>query len=100
MNVLHLQVLKKYLLKHPPLCLSLTHASLYLSTINLDLCLYVIIVVTTLNFHILKVATNVSCSSIMRKYNSYMNIIDNVNFKKKTFKTTSSLENTAMVLLV
>ena len=39
--------------------------------------------VTTLNFHILKVATNFSCSSIMRKYNSYMNIIDNVNFKKK-----------------
>ena len=38
--------------------------------------------VTTLNFHILRVATNVSCSSIMRKYNSYMNIVDNVNFKK------------------
>ena len=38
--------------------------------------------VTTLNFHILRVATNVSCSSIMQKYNSYMNIIDNVNFKK------------------
>ena len=38
--------------------------------------------VTTLNFHILRVATNVSCSSIMRKYNSYMNIIDNVNFKR------------------
>ena len=38
--------------------------------------------VTTLNFHILRVATNVSCSSIMRKYNSYMNIVDNVNLKK------------------
>ena len=59
----------------------------------------VTLVVTTLNFHILRVATNVSCSSIMRKYNSYMNIVDNVNFKK-TFKTTSSLENTAMVLRV
>ena len=33
--------------------------------------------VTILNFHILRVATNVSCSSIMRKYNSYMNIVDN-----------------------
>ena len=54
--------------------------------------------ITTLNFHILRVATYVSCSSIMRKYNSYMNIIDNVNFKN-TFKTTS-LENTAMVLRV
>ena len=42
--------------------------------------------VTTLNFHILRVATNVSCSSIMRKYNSYMNIIDNVNLKKKRLK--------------
>ena len=59
-----------------------------------------VVFVTTLNFHILRVATNVSCSSIMRKYNSYMNIIDNVNLKKKTFKTTSSLENTAMVLRV
>ena len=58
------------------------------------------IIVTTLNFHILRVATNVSCSSIMRKYNSYMNIIDNENFRKKTFKTTSSLKNTAMVLRV
>ena len=58
-----------------------------------------VVFVTTLNFHILRVATNVSCSSIMRKYNSYMNIVDNVNFKK-TFKTTSSLENTAMVLRV
>ena len=37
--------------------------------------------VTTLNFHISKVATNVSCSSIKQKYNSYMNIIYNVNFK-------------------
>ena len=46
-----------------------------------DGCIY--IVVTTLNFHILRVATNVSCSSIMRKYNSYMNIVDNVNFKKR-----------------
>ena len=55
--------------------------------------------VTTLNFNILRVATNVSCSSIMLKYNSYMNIIDKVNFKN-TFKTTSSLENTAMVLRV
>ena len=42
-----------------------------------------VVFVTTLNFHILRVATNVSCSSIMRKYNSYMNIIDNVNFKKR-----------------
>ena len=38
--------------------------------------------VMTLNFHIPRVATNVSCSSIMHKYNSYMNIIYNVNFKK------------------
>jgi len=39
--------------------------------------------VMTLNFYIFKVVTNVSCSSIMRKYNSYMNIIDNVNFEKR-----------------
>ena len=38
--------------------------------------------VTTLNFHILRVATSVSCSSLMRKYNSYMNIIYNLNFEK------------------
>ena len=44
------------------------------------------VTVTTLNFHILKVATNVSCSSIMRKCNSYLNIIDNVNLKKKRLK--------------
>ena len=37
--------------------------------------------VTTLNFHILRVATNVSCSSLMRKYNSYMNIVYNLNFQ-------------------
>ena len=43
---------------------------------------WVVYSVTTLNFHILRVATNVLCSSIMRKYNSYMNIVDNVNFKK------------------
>ena len=39
MNVLHLQVLKQYLLKHPLSCLNLT-VNLYLSMINLDLCLY------------------------------------------------------------
>ena len=39
--------------------------------------------VTTLNFHILKVATIVSCSSLMWKYNSYMNIIYNLNFEKR-----------------
>ena len=55
--------------------------------------------VTTLNFHILRVATDVSCSSIMRKYNSFMNIIYNINFKKM-LKTTSSLENAATVLRV
>ena len=41
------------------------------------------VLVTTLNFHILRIATNVSCSSIMQKYNSYMYIIYNVNFKKR-----------------
>ena len=37
--------------------------------------------VTTLNFHISRVTTNVPCSSIKWKYNSYLNIIYNVNFK-------------------
>ena len=39
--------------------------------------------VTTLNFHILRVANNVSYSSIMWKYNSYMSIIYNLNFEKR-----------------
>ena len=43
MNVLLLQVIKQYLLKNIS-CLSLTHVHLHLRMINLDLCLYIIIV--------------------------------------------------------